>query len=142
MRQTPSQFFRACPILAAVVICCLVIGYGFWPQRNANARRHVRAVLLKTAASTDEQITNLERFVRIGDHIDDVRHRLSPDPESEPKGVKRPTEWSLGLQGVNLEIAIESDGRVVGIGRHIYGTDDGPFWYVSPRWYHLVSGVN
>jgi hypothetical protein len=77
-----------------------------------------------------------------GDHIDDVRQRLSPAPENAMHGVKRRTDWSLTLQDVNLELAIESDGRVVGIGRHIYGIDDGPFWYVRPRYYHLTTDIN
>ena len=85
------------------------------------------------------QIARLERLVRIGDTLKDVEKRLTPTPNNDRKGVTRPTYWALGLDGVNLEVAIESDGRVVGIGRYIWDRDDEPVWYAPPQWYHPVS---
>jgi hypothetical protein len=135
-----SDFVRSHPLVS--VVCCVVIGYCVWPRPDAIARRDVQAVLLVTSITADQQIANLERFVRIGDQIDVVRRRLAVEFEDSPKGVKRRTMWSLGLQGVSLELAIESDGKVVGIGRHIHGVDDGPFWYAPPRWNQLALDVN
>lgn len=142
MTQTTLSNLRYRVILVVTAICLLVICYCFWPEQNASATRQLHALLLSTSASIDSQIANLEPFVRIGDHIDDVRQRLSPNPENARRGVKRRTDWSLALKGVSLELAIEADGRVVGIGRHIYGIDDGPFWYVRPRWYQLTADMN
>ena len=88
-----------------------------------------------TASQTpEEELQRLARFVKPGDHIDAVRKKLTDPPTSEIHGVERNTYWSLGLDGVNLELAVTEQGRVVGIGRHIWDKDDGVVWYKSVWW--------
>ena len=118
---------------------CIVIACFCWPSPNWIARHQLRAELMTMSGTSEVQLSRLERFVRIGDNIHDVNNRLTPTPSRDRKDVKRPTCWSLGLDGVNLELAIESDGRVVGIGRYIWDRDDEPVWYAPPQWYHPVS---
>ena len=142
MNDSNSKIRQSWPIIAVAAFCCLIVGYAVWPLPNESARRQVGTVLLDTSTATQQQLDQLADFVQVGDHIDDVRSRLSPDPANEEKGVKRQTEWSLGLQGVNLELAIEADGRVVGIGRHIHDTDDGVVWLSPPEWYSIASQEN
>lgn len=72
--------------------------------------------------------------MKVGDHIDTVRKKLTAMPTSEMKGVRRNTYWSLGLNGVNLELAIAANGRVVGIGRDIWGKDHEPEWFAPVSW--------
>ena len=84
--------------------------------------------------SPDEILERLGRFVETGDHIDTVRKKLTDPPASEVKGVNCNTYWSLGLDGVNLELAIAANGRVVGIGRDIWGKDHEPEWFAPVCW--------
>lgn len=115
-------------LTCALLICCL------WPSGNWYARRQLRAELMSLSNSPDEKLERLGRFVKVGDHIDTVRKKLTDPPTSEMKGVRRNTYWSLGLDGVNLELAITANGRVVGIGRDIWGKDHEPEWF-APVWW-------
>ena len=108
--------------------------YCLWPSVNWYARRQLRVELMSLSTSPDEELERLGRFVKIGDHIDTVRKKLTDPPTSEMKGVRRNTFWSLGLDGVNLELAIAANGRVVGIGRDIWGKDHEPEWFAPVRW--------
>ncbi len=128
----PNTFHRG------LAICMLVAGglliMILLPSENWYARRQLRAELLSVADSPDDELLRLSRFVKLGDHIDEVRRKLTVSPASEQKGVDRNTYWSLGLDGVNLELAIAANGRVVGIGRYIWDQDDEPVWY-APVWW-------
>jgi len=119
--------------MGALVTCVLVI-YCLWPSGNWYARRKLRAELMSLSTSPNEKLDRLGRFVKIGDHIDTVRKKLTDLPASEMKGVRRNTYWSLGLNGVNLELAIAANGHVVGIGRDIWGKDHEPEWFAPVRW--------
>lgn len=126
-------------LLSIGAVCGVVIACFCWPYPNWIARHQLRAELMTISGTSEVQLARLERFVRIGDNIHDVSNRLTPSPSSDRKDVNRRTYWSLGLDGVNLELAIESDGRVVGIGRYIWDQDDEPVWYAPPQWYQPVS---
>lgn len=117
-----------------VLLTCALLIFFLWPSGNWYARRQLRAELMSRSNSPDEKLERLGRFVKIGDHIDAVRTKLTDPPNSEVKGVKRNTYWSLGLDGVNLELAIAANGRVVGIGRDIWGKDHEPEWF-GPVWW-------
>jgi hypothetical protein len=117
-----------------VLLTCGLLIYFLWPSGNWYARRQLRAELMSPSNSADEKLERLGRFVKIGDHIDAVRKKLTDPPNSEVKGVKRNTYWSLGLDGVNLELAIAANGRVVGIGRDIWGKDHEPEWFGTVWW--------
>ena len=126
-------------ILFIGAVCCIVIACFCWPSPNWNARRQLRAELMTMSGTSEVQLARLERFVRIGDNIHDVIDRLTVTPSRDREDVKRPTYWSLGLDGVNLELAIETDGQVVGIGRYVWDLDDEPVWYAPPQWYQTES---
>ena len=117
-----------------VFVTCALLIYCLWSSGNWYARRQLREELLSLSTSPNEQLERLGRFVKIGDHIDTVRKKLTDPPTSEMKGVRRNTYWSLGLDGVNLELAIAANGRVVGIGRDIWGKDHEPEWFAPVRW--------
>ncbi len=117
-----------------VLVTCALLIYCLWPSGNWYARRQLREELMSLSTSPNEQLERLGRFVKIGDHIDTVRKKLTDPPTSEMKGVRRNTYWSLGLDGVNLELAIAANGRVVGIGRDIWGKDHEPEWFAPVRW--------
>lgn len=117
-----------------VLLTCVLLIFFLWPSGNWYARRQLRAELMSPSTSPDEKIKQLGRFVEIGDHIDTVRKKLTDPPTSEMKGVKRNTFWSLGLDGVNLELAIAANGRVVGIGRDIWGKEHEPEWFAPVSW--------
>ena len=120
-----------------VFVTFALLIYCLWPSGNWYARRQLRVELMSLSTSPNEKLERLGRFVKIGDHIDTVRKKLTVPPTSEMKGVHRNTYWSLGLDGVNLELAIAANGRVVGIGRDIWGQDVEPVWY-APVWYAPV----
>ena len=117
-----------------VLVTCALLIYCLWPSGNWYARRQLRVELMSLSTSPNEKLERLERFVKIGDHIDTVRKKLTDPPTSEMEGVRRNTFWSLGLDGVNLELAIAGNGRVVGIGRDIWGKDHEPEWFAPVRW--------
>ena len=117
-----------------VLLSCSLLIYSLWPSGNWYARRQLRAELMSVSNSPDEKLERLGRFVKVGDHIDAVRKKLTDPPTSEMNGVDRNTYWSLGLDGVNRELAIAANGRVVGIGRDIWGQDHDPEWY-APVWW-------
>lgn len=136
MQSNSNQHRRALYqwIATGVLPACALLFYLLWPSGNWYARRQLRAELLKPADSRENQLARLERFVKLGDHIDVVRKKLTDPPTSEIKGVDRNTYWSLGLDGVNLELAIAANGRVVGIGCDIWGPENEPVWY-APVWW-------
>jgi hypothetical protein len=117
-----------------VLLSSALLIYFLWPSGNWYARRQLRAELMSPSGSPDEKLERLEPFVKIGDHIDAVRKKLTDPPASDTKGVDGNTFWSLGLDGVNLELAIAANGRVVGIGRDIWGKENEPEWY-TPVWW-------
>lgn len=117
-----------------VLVTCALLIYCMWPSGNWYARRKLRVELMSLSTSPNEKLERMGRFVKIGDHIDTVRKKLTDPPTSEMKGVRRNTFWSLGLDGVNLELAIAANGRVVGIGRDIWGKDHEPEWFAPVRW--------
>lgn len=117
-----------------VLVTYALLIYCLWPSGNWYARRKLRVELMSLSTSPNEKLERMGRFVKIGDHIDTVRKKLTDPPTSEMKGVRRNTFWSLGLDGVNLELAIAANGRVVGIGRDIWGKDHEPEWFAPVRW--------
>lgn len=117
-----------------VLVTCALLIYCLWPSGNWYARRQLRVELMSLSTSPNEKLERLGRFVKIGDHIDTVRKKLTDPPTSEMEGVRGNTFWSLGLDGVNLELAIAANGRVVGIGRDIWGKDHEPEWFAPVRW--------
>jgi hypothetical protein len=118
----------------SVLVTCALLIYCLWPSGNWYARKKLRVELMSLSTSPNEILERLGRFVKIGDHIDTVRKKLTDPPTSELKGVRRNTFWSIGLDGVNLELAIAANGRVVGIGRDIWGKDHEPEWFAPVRW--------
>ena len=70
--------------------------------------------------------------MRVGEDINTVKRRLFPS--FEKKVYDRHATLQLGLDGVNLELAIERGGRVIGIGRHIPEKDDGEVWFAPLQW--------
>jgi hypothetical protein len=67
--------------------------------------------------------------VRVGEDINTVKRRLFP--AFEKKVYDRHATLQLELNGVNLVLAIEKGGRVIGIGRNIPEKDDGEVWVCS-----------
>lgn len=107
----------------------LLTGWLFIPA-NSFARYRVKSVLLSDR-SADEQLRQLERYVRIGDENSTVNRRLSPRPDQDV-AVKGPAWHSYGLGDVNLELAIEADGSIIAIGRLRYAIDDQIDWLTPP----------
>lgn len=129
MRKSP----RSLTLAAFIVICGGMIGYSCWPNPNWMARRQVRYELLH---STDRPpattLERLEPYVRVGEDINTVKGRLFPS--FEKKVYDRHTTLQLGLNDVNLVLAIERGGRVIGIGRNIPEKDDGEVWFAPFQW--------
>ncbi len=120
--------------ITAIVSLLLLVGVAcyLWFPPNARARSSVRAILLG-GESTTQQLERLEPYVRVGEHIDSVRKRLTPRPDQEVDDGNRAQEWALGLSDVNLVLAVRADGRVIRIGRHIHKLDDGTVWLSPPK---------
>ena len=130
-------------ISAAAVLTAIAIAYFCWPAPNAFARSRVRSIILSNA-SPREQVKLLEPYVKVGDNFFAVEQRLSPCPSSRAE-VKRPTEWTLLLDGANLDVAVLPGGRVVGIGSEVFQRagprnnqsfegNHGTIWMVGPFW--------
>jgi hypothetical protein len=117
--------------IVGALLSLIAIVYYCWPLPNALARSRVRSIL--HAGSTPQQLKQLEPFVKVGDHISGVYNRLSPTPDSQSK-TRRPTEWALSLGDAHLILAFQADGRIIGIGRHLKGIDDGTVWLSAAPW--------
>lgn len=129
MNKSPRSY-----TLGAILLFCVgVICYSIWPKPNWMARRQVRYELLRSADHPAAYTLNrLEPYVRVGVNINTVKRRLFPSFEN--KVYNRPATLQLGLDGVNLVLAIERGGRVTGIGRNIREKDDGEVWFAPPQW--------
>ena len=123
---------RSALVVAGALVFVTAVAYFCWPAPNTVARSRVRAVL-HSSASPQQHLEELEPFVKIGDNISKVHNCLSPTPNAQ-NTIERPTEWALGLGDANLVLAVHANGRVVGIGRHLYGVDDGTIWLSAPQW--------
>ena len=121
--------------LVSGVICCQV-----WPGPYWMARRQVRYELLhSTGDLPSATLTRLEPYVRIGEDINTVKRRICLT--NDAKVYHRNSTLAIGLGDVNLELAIAKGGRIVGIGRHIHGEDDGEIWFAPPQWKAPKSSV-
>jgi hypothetical protein len=118
-------------VVAVLAVCLLAINKAVRVP-NDRARAEIRSILHSNATS-HEQLAALKPYVKIGDHISVVNKRIAPRPDV-PMDVDRPTYHSYGLGTANLELAIRSDGIVLGIGRHVYDRDDGETWLHPPKW--------
>lgn len=114
-------------LLAVVVLVYLVIR-----EPNASNRARISSILL-SSSTPQQQLNELLPYVKLGDHIATVDPKVSAQPEGM-MSVSRPTEHAYGLRDVNLVLAIRANGRVVGIGRHKIGVDDGTVWLLPPDW--------
>lgn len=114
--------------LVSLVICCYV-----WTIPNWVTRRQVRYELLHSRGDVPAAtLTRLEPYVRIGEDINTVKRRICLTHDE--KVYHRNSTLAIGLGDVNLELAIAKGGRIVGIGRHIHGEDDGEIWFAPPQW--------
>ena len=129
-------------LVAGSVLTALILIWVCWPSDAWFARRQLRAELMSISASPETELERLSGFVKLGDHIDTVRKKLTDPPTSEMRGVNKNTYWSLGLDGVNLELAITQQGRVVGIGRYIWAQDEEVVWYKSAWWPDRVAAAH
>lgn len=138
---------RKINIKVAAVLVCLAVAicaFAFWPAKNAFARYRVKQILLSDTTSA-EQIAALKPYVQIGDSYFAVAARLAPKPETASKRFIRPTEFALGLGGVNLALAIRTDGTIAGIGRYRHDRDlDGTVWFAGygEKWWDTTVALN
>lgn len=116
-------------IVGLAIVVSLIASWLLVPA-NAYGRYRVRSILLSDL-SVEEQLERLDPYVRLGDSNTAVNRKLSARPEQDVT-PKRPTESAYGLDGVNLVLAVKSNGRIIAIGRHKWGTDDGTIWLTEP----------
>jgi hypothetical protein len=95
-------------------------------------RAKISSTLL-SSSTPQQQLAELSPYVKLGDRISDVHHRIAPLPDEDLQ-IERPTEHSYGLGESNLVLAIDANGTVIGIGRHKNGIDDGTVWLSPPNW--------
>jgi hypothetical protein len=133
--------------VTAVLVCLAVAiaAYALWPAKNGLARKRVTQILLSDT-SPAAQLAALKPYVQLGDSYLAVAAGLHPQPDTAKQGRERPKYHSLGLGGVNLELAIRTDGTIAGIGRFIYDRDtDGTVWLAGHGdkwWESLVTQSN
>lgn len=116
-------------VVTAMLVCIAVAiaAYALWPAKNALARYRVTQILLSDT-SPAEQLAALKPYVQLEDSYLAVAARLHSRPDTA-RQPERPTYHALGLGGVNLELAIRTDGTIAGIGRNVYDRDtDGTVW--------------
>lgn len=89
-------------------------------------RREVTSILL-SPASNEEQIEQLAAYVKLGDHIADVKQRLTQYSDS-PRSFDTHVEVTFFFDGVNLELHHTPLGEIIGIKKHAYGNGDPPVW--------------
>ena len=125
--------FKPQILLNVFFFACLIGGLAiyFWPTGESQPAHEIRTILTNDSLTAAEQIEQLAPFVRVGDNLQTVQQRILNNSKRKWK-VDRRTEFGVGLGGVNLTMLVESDGRVLAIGKHIYEDDDGTVW-LTPR---------
>jgi hypothetical protein len=98
--------------------------------------------ILFSDISSDAQLAALKPYVKLGDSYVVVAARLNQNVAAAQQTLRRPTYYSIGLDGVNLELALRTDGTVAGIGRYIHGQEkNGPVWLAGhgEKWWVLAA---
>jgi hypothetical protein len=100
--------------------------------RNERQPVSLQTILLSQSA-LQKQLEELERYVKIDEHLSAVHTRLAPHP-LEQISIDRSTEPAYDFGDSNLVLAIRGNGTIAGIRRHIHGSDDGTVWLSPPSW--------
>ncbi len=134
MTGAPTHGTRKSTLLIgmiAIVACSLPLLAFFWNVPRRGPQKEMRTIL-SSDLEPSTIATRLDRYVALGDDIAQVRRKLALTKERTQHNG-RPAEWALGLGDVSLVLAIDQEGKVVGIGRH-RPTDDGTLWFTRPEW--------
>ncbi len=124
----PGTRRRKKMLLATMILTACVVSLLLWDS-HTNPKNTVGEVLLDNSAP-EAQLAALQPYVQLEDSIAEVAAKLNLEQSQVPQPpLRRPTQHSIGLDGVNLELALRTDGTVAGIGKHVHGGESsGPVW--------------